>query len=207
MITPDFHGLCAELVKLVEQCPVTTDTDWIVERNKLIVRFRQLLSAAPAEKAEGPTDAQILAAVRHLYHTQAAADMAAEDDIMTAHAVLARWGGAPQPVPADEREPDQDEANENGEVWVEDPGELYPDWEPHRWMLRPLTILDIKRGRRWLPANALPLPGVEGCDGRDPECVKQWPDCFDGGYDPRCCRFPKSCSCGPRHLPQPEVEG
>jgi hypothetical protein len=32
-------------------------------------------------------------------------------------------------------------------------------------------------------------------DDRDPECVKQWPECFSGGYDPRCCRFPKSCSC------------
>lgn len=30
---------------------------------------------------------------------------------------------------------------------------------------------------------------------RDPECVKLWPDCRSGGYDPRCCRFPKSCSC------------
>jgi hypothetical protein len=26
-------------------------------------------------------------------------------------------------------------------------------------------------------------------------CVENWPDCWDGGYDPRCCRFPKSCSC------------
>lgn len=30
---------------------------------------------------------------------------------------------------------------------------------------------------------------------RDPNCVEQWPECFSGGYDPRCCRFPKSCSC------------
>ena len=33
-------------------------------------------------------------------------------------------------------------------------------------------------------------------DSRDPECVKKWPECESGGYDPRCCRFPKSCSCG-----------
>lgn len=32
-------------------------------------------------------------------------------------------------------------------------------------------------------------------DDRDPECVQAWPGCFSGGYDPRCCRFPKSCSC------------
>lgn len=25
-------------------------------------------------------------------------------------------------------------------------------------------------------------------------CVEQWPECESGLYDPRCCRFPKSCS-------------
>jgi hypothetical protein len=25
-------------------------------------------------------------------------------------------------------------------------------------------------------------------------CVERWPDCSTGGYDPACCRFPKSCS-------------
>lgn len=27
------------------------------------------------------------------------------------------------------------------------------------------------------------------------QCVAVWPECYSGGYDPRCCRFPKSCSC------------
>jgi hypothetical protein len=31
-------------------------------------------------------------------------------------------------------------------------------------------------------------------DGRLRSCVKAWPDCYSGGYDPACCRFPKSCS-------------
>jgi hypothetical protein len=26
-------------------------------------------------------------------------------------------------------------------------------------------------------------------------CVEAWPECETGLYDPRCCRFPKSCSC------------
>ena len=26
-------------------------------------------------------------------------------------------------------------------------------------------------------------------------CVDNWPECHSGEYDPRCCRFPKSCSC------------
>lgn len=25
-------------------------------------------------------------------------------------------------------------------------------------------------------------------------CVEAWPECETMGYDPRCCRFPKSCS-------------
>lgn len=25
-------------------------------------------------------------------------------------------------------------------------------------------------------------------------CVEAWPDCYTMDYDPRCCRFPKSCS-------------
>jgi hypothetical protein len=32
-------------------------------------------------------------------------------------------------------------------------------------------------------------------DGRDAACVERWPECESGSYDPRCCRFPKSCSC------------
>jgi hypothetical protein len=40
-------------------------------------------------------------------------------------------------------------------------------------------------------------------DTRNPECVTAWPDCYDGGFDPRCCRFPKSCSCEVRQPPQP----
>jgi hypothetical protein len=55
-------------------------------------------------------------------------------------------------------------------------------------------------------APALPLPAGD-FDGRDLECVKCWPDCYNGGYDPRCCRFPKSCSCGHLILPLPAGEG
>jgi hypothetical protein len=32
-------------------------------------------------------------------------------------------------------------------------------------------------------------------ESRDPGCIERWPECESGGYDPRCCRFPKSCSC------------
>lgn len=33
-------------------------------------------------------------------------------------------------------------------------------------------------------------------DGRDSACVERWPECGSFLYDPRCCRFPKSCSAG-----------
>lgn len=35
------------------------------------------------------------------------------------------------------------------------------------------------------------LPPVE----RNPECLANWPGCYEGGYNPHCCRFPKPCSC------------
>lgn len=28
------------------------------------------------------------------------------------------------------------------------------------------------------------------------QCYTRWPECSNGDYDPRCCRFPKSCSVG-----------
>lgn len=36
---------------------------------------------------------------------------------------------------------------------------------------------------------------VPAAPERDPICVQRWPDCAEGEFDPRCCRFPKSCSC------------
>lgn len=39
---------------------------------------------------------------------------------------------------------------------------------------------------------------------RDENCVAVWPECHSGGYDPKCCRFPKSCSCErPVTIPPP----
>ncbi|AEC53103.1 hypothetical protein SCRM01_157c [Synechococcus phage S-CRM01] len=46
------------------------------------------------------------------------------------------------------------------------------------------------------PSEPLEDPWEEHRDPRDPECIANWPDCTNGGYDPKCCRFPKSCSCG-----------
>jgi hypothetical protein len=61
-------------------------------------------------------------------------------------------------------------------------------------------------GQPVTPANtSAPADSLVYCD---PACIAQWPDCYEGGYDPRCCRFPKSCSCEARTSipvePQPE---
>lgn len=37
------------------------------------------------------------------------------------------------------------------------------------------------------PEAVAPKPRIRAC-------VETWPDCETGLYDPRCCRFPKSCS-------------
>lgn len=40
-------------------------------------------------------------------------------------------------------------------------------------------------------------------------CVDQWPDAETGTYDPRCCRFPKSCSATvyyPEHVRDDQLE-
>ena len=39
-------------------------------------------------------------------------------------------------------------------------------------------------------------PSRRMVDNRLPECVERWPGCASGEHDPRCCRFPKSCSAG-----------
>jgi hypothetical protein len=43
---------------------------------------------------------------------------------------------------------------------------------------------------------ALSIGGATAAqDLREASCVEKWPECESGLYDPRCCRFPKSCSC------------
>lgn len=68
------------------------------------------------------------------------------------------------------------------------------------WSFKPLDWAED--ATHWLPAHAIPQPPQGGevqpaatPDTRSPECVAAWPDCYDGGFNPRCCRFPKSCSC------------
>lgn len=32
-------------------------------------------------------------------------------------------------------------------------------------------------------------------DRRHSGCIAAWPECVDGGFNPKCCRWPKECSC------------
>ena len=38
---PDWQDLCKKLVALLEQCPVTTGTDWAAKRNELTVTYHK----------------------------------------------------------------------------------------------------------------------------------------------------------------------
>jgi hypothetical protein len=52
------------------------------------------------------------------------------------------------------------------------------------------------------------LPEEVGRRRRLRSCVEEWPECYEGGYNPKCCRFPKSCSCTayPDNTPPEELE-
>lgn len=46
------------------------------------------------------------------------------------------------------------------------------------------------------PVPEAPTILQPGDDGYvNPFCAERWPECQPSTYDPRCCRFPKSCSC------------
>jgi hypothetical protein len=83
-------------------------------------------------------------------------------------AALARWGRpAIEPVSVSAGMPGPEDVNDDGEVWVEEPAYDYPlgdtgdyDSEPGRWVLRPLSSLDKRFKRRWLPHWALPVPAL-----------------------------------------------
>jgi hypothetical protein len=56
-MTTDYRALFRDLIKVLEQCPVTSETDWIVRRNDLIIRARAALAQpatiAIADELEG----------------------------------------------------------------------------------------------------------------------------------------------------------
>jgi len=86
-MTTDFRALCVELVDCLEK------SDWPRQYKPVFEQWIYIARKALAEpEPEGPTDEELLETVRHLYGDQIAADMGAADDLLTARAVLARWG-------------------------------------------------------------------------------------------------------------------
>lgn len=69
---------------------------------------------------------------------------------------------------------------------------IYADPDPD------LTVIGVPAGLVGEPAeNGYQTVGYADrrCRGRRlAHCVEAWPDAETGGYDPKCCRFPKSCS-------------
>ena len=50
--------------------------------------------------------------------------------------------------------------------------------------------LRIRKGKTTRPLNT-----TEKVDIRNPICIERWPECVNGEFNDKCCRFPKSCSC------------
>ena len=110
----DWRGLCERFVSLVERCPVTSDTDWIAERNELIVQVhgaRRAALAQPEPEVVGPSDEeaqQLFDDIRVPIYGRLTTDTS---DRVVGHepvrpgdfarAVLSRYG-RPAPAPAGE---------------------------------------------------------------------------------------------------------
>ena len=87
-MTTDFRALCAELVKLLQNCPVTADTDWMAERMTLLYRVRTALKAT--SPPEPPTDQELLrlyGVATPCYHVEEF-----KRELNFVRAALERWG-------------------------------------------------------------------------------------------------------------------
>jgi hypothetical protein len=100
----------------------------------------------------------------------------------------------------------------DGMIWCEsrDPDEV-------RRMRHPVLPVTLERmdvyeftpgWRTWSPSESVVDPDLPRLapPRRLKSCVEQWPDCQEGEYNPRCCRFPKSCSCTVYHGSNPDED-
>lgn len=104
----DYRALCSAFVRLVERCPVTTDTDWIAERNELIVCARAALAKGAGV---GPTDEGLLFLIGKVLGYDFGPGLqkgpqevfgTTEELVELCRAVLARYGTHPRPIPVAE---------------------------------------------------------------------------------------------------------
>lgn len=84
----DLRTVCAELIDLLLSRLTVDKHGKDFRAIDLISRAQAILDAA----VQGPTDEQLLAATRHLYSNDVAANMGAADDLITSRAILAAFG-------------------------------------------------------------------------------------------------------------------
>jgi hypothetical protein len=131
---------------------------WAAWRDRAALGYSAIEPVPVSERLPGPTDEELWDLYQDLGRDFSPTEFA--------RTVLARWGRpAIEPVPVSEGMPGPEDVNDDGEVWVEEPAYDYPlgdtgdyDSEPGRWVLRPLSSLDKRFKRRWLPYWALPVP-------------------------------------------------
>jgi hypothetical protein len=176
----DFRALCAELLDAlegyIEYAPVI---NVVVEDEQQLVANARAALAQP--EPQGVSDEELLELADDCDLDRFDGERSYPDGVVVkegyweawdhqlltfARAVLARWGRpAIEPVPVSERLPEVGDKNEEGEVWVEEPGGSYSladtgdyHWEPHRYVLRDIQELDHRHNHRWVPHWALPVP-------------------------------------------------
>ena len=205
MSPPDIRALCAELLKGFSLF-VDSDGDsgYISDDEKesqahvkyaraLITRARAALAAEPV--GEGPSGEEIDTFIDQWWEAYGKGYLPHSSDKALVAAALARWGRHAAPP-----------APEPGEV-----GDLV-EWlgivsEQFRLAKFAYEAELTDRAATLLQQLSAPAPVVAPvavADDRDPGCVARWPECVPDDYDPRCCRFPKSCSCA-NAIPLPQA--
>jgi hypothetical protein len=146
----DFRALCAELAERLDRRSMKSHKE-----AELIATARAALAAEP----QGPTDEEIVAfADEQCFLVGIITEPLYVVDVAGfAHALLARWGSAtPRPIPVTERLPGAEDRDDDGDCWWLTPS----DEETGAFWC--LYEGDIGEHTHWLPAPALPLPGVKG---------------------------------------------
>jgi hypothetical protein len=174
----DFRALCAELLLFAKQAGEIAANESLWPKCDPDYSMLDRTAAALAQpEPQGPTQAELRTFACKWWHsfgfvknkatcTWVIDQIAPEHFADFSRDLLARWGRpAIEPVPVSEGMPGPEDVNDDGEVWVEEPGGAYSlgetgdsDWEPHRYVLRCIEWRDHRHNHRWLPHWALPVP-------------------------------------------------
>ena len=212
MTTPAIRSALEQLVEL-DKSSIMEEGQWAIKHENAIADAIAALAAEPV--GEGPSVEQMyywaLKAIRQYGSDTLSgrADGGADDRQWQRAAVVEMVRRAQTAL--DYGSPAAPAAPEAGEVaeLVDRLGWIAAQLGDIGWSDDSASVACAATLLQQLAAPAPAVVPVPVADDRDPECVARWPECVPDGYDPRCCRFPKSCSCA-HAIPLPqaaELEG